>query len=212
MMMLVLFLVFALTAGVMWMHGLWGNAVTLINMILAMLLATNFFEPAAALVDSFMPSATYFLDVVCLWVLFLIFFGLLRTITDGLSKVHVKFIMPVEMAGRSLLAIWCGWLMVCFVTFSLQMAPLNSPTPLGAWQSPTDGTFLGFAPDRMWLGFMQQNSRGYLARGKFSKLPTHSNDDGLNVETFDPNGEFPYKYAWRRKQYAGLEGMTPPAE
>jgi hypothetical protein len=208
-MMLVLFLVFAITAGVMWMHGLWCNVVTLINMILAMLLATNFFEPIAALVDSFMPSATYFLDAVCLWVLFLIFFGLLRTITDGLSKVHVKFIMPVEMAGRSLLALWCGWLMVCFVTFSLQMAPLNSPTPLGAWQSPTDATFLGFAPDRLWLGFMQQSSRGYLARGKFSSLEAHPNDADLNVETFDPHGEFPYKYAWRRKQYAAIEGMTP---
>jgi hypothetical protein len=100
--------------------------------------------------------------------------------------------------------------MVCFVTFSLQMAPLNSATPMGAWQSPNDATFLGFAPDRIWLGFMQQNSRGYLARGKFSSLDTHPNDAELNVETFDPHGEFPYKYAWRRKQYAGLEGMTAP--
>lgn len=209
-MMLVLFFVFALTAGVSWMHGLWGNAVTLLNMILAMLLATNFFEPVAALADSFMPSATYFLDSVSLWVLFLIIFGLLRAITDGLSKKHVKFILPVEMAGRTILALWCGWLMVCFVTFSLQMAPLNSPTPMGAWQAPGDATFLGFAPDRMWLGFMQQNSRGYLARGKFSSLETHPNDADLNVETFDPQGEFPYKYAWRRKQYAELEGMTAP--
>jgi hypothetical protein len=210
MMLGVLFLVFALTAGVMWMHGLWGNAITLINMLLAMLLATNFFEPTAALVDSFLPSATYFLDAVCLWVLFLIFYGILRACTDGLSKTHVKFILPVEMAGRSILALWCGWLMVCFVTFSLQMAPLNSATPLGAWERPNDPTFLGFAPDRMWLGFMQQNSRGYLARGKFSALPTHPNDAQLNCETFDPQGEFPYKYAWRRKEYAKLEGMTPP--
>lgn len=212
MMLAVLFLVFALTAGVLWMHGLWSNAITLINMILAMLLATNFFEPVAALVDSFLPAATYFLDVACLWVLFMIFYGIFRAITDGLSKAHVKFILPVEMAGRTLLALWCGWLMVCFVTFSLQMAPLNSATPMGAWQSPNEATFLGFAPDRMWLGFMQQNSRGYLARGKFSsddKYPKHPNDAELNVETFDPQGEFPYKYAWRRKKYAELEGMTP---
>jgi len=210
MMLAALFFVFLLTAGVMWLHGLWGNVVTLINLLLAMLLATNFFEPAAALADWLMPAGTYFYDVTALWVLFMIFFGLLRVITDGLSKVHVKFMLPVEMAGRTLLAFWCGWLMVCFVAFTLQMAPLNSATPLGAWQSPTDSTFLGFAPDRLWLGFMQQNSRGYLARGKFSTLPTHPNDAELNVETFDPNGEFPYKYAWRRKQYAGLEGMTPP--
>ncbi|WP_254512182.1 hypothetical protein [Anatilimnocola floriformis] len=208
-MLLVLFTVFALTAGVLWMHGLWSNALTLISLILAMLMATNFFEPVAALADSYFPSGTYFLDAVSLWVLFLAFFGAFRGITDALSKTHVKFILPVEMAGRSILALWCGWLMVCFVAFSLHMAPLNSATPLGAWTNPMEPTFLGFAPDRMWLGFMQQNSRGYLSRGKFSSLPTHPNDAQLNVETFDPQGEFLLKYAWRRKEYAKLEGMTP---
>lgn len=207
---LILLLVFALTAGTLWLHGLWGNAVTLINLILAMLLATNFFEPVAALADHYAPAGTYFYDFTCLWVLFLIFFGTFRGITDALSREGVKFILPVELAGRSLLALWSGWLMVCFVAFSLQMAPLNSVTPLGAWQSPTDGTFLGFAPDRMWAGFMQQNSYGYLSRGKFNEKDSNPKDSQLNVQTFDPNGEFPYKYAWRRKQYAGIESMTPP--
>lgn len=206
---LMLLLLFALTAGVAWMHGLWGTAITLINMILAMLLATNFFEPTAALLDSFMPGGTYFFDVAALWGLFAIFFGLLRGMTDGLSSMQVKFILPVEMAGRSILALWCGWLMVCFTTFSLQMAPLNSKTPLGAWEKPDDSTFLGFAPDRMWLGFMQKNSRGYLSRGHFSSIEPHPEDRELNVEAFDPYGEFPYKYAHRRKQYEALEGMGP---
>lgn len=206
---LALLVVFAITAGVLWMHGLWSNVITLINMLLAMLLATNFFEPVAAFASSFSPAATYFWDYVALWVLFLIFFGTFRAITDGLSSSRVKFIMPVEMAGRTILALWCGWLMVCFVTFSLQMAPLNSATPLGAWQSPKDGTFLGFAPDRMWLGFMQQSSRGALARGHFGG-DRHPNDSQLNVQTFDPHGEFPYKYALRRKKFAELEGMAAP--
>jgi hypothetical protein len=207
---LVLLLVFAITAGTLWLHGLWGNAVTLINMLLAMLLATNFFEPVAALADQYAHAGSYFFDFTALWVLFLIFFGAFRGITDALSPTGVKFIMPVEIAGRSLLAIWCGWLMVCFVAFSLQMAPLNSVTPLGAWNSPTDGVFLGFAPDRMWAGFMQQNSYGYLSRGQFKPEDSNPKDSQLNVQTFDPHSEFPYKYAYRRKQYSGMEGMTPP--
>lgn len=207
---LVLFLVFAITAGTLWLHGLWGNAVTLINMLLAMLLATNFYEPVAALADQFAHAGSYFYDFTAVWVLFLVFFGIFRGITDALSREGVKFIMPVEIAGRSLLAIWCGWLMVCFVAFSLQMAPLNSVTPLGAWNTPQESTFLGLAPDRKWLGFMQQNSRGYLSRGHFSAEQPHPNDSQLNVQTFDPHGEFPYKYAYRRKQYAAMEGMSPP--
>lgn len=208
---LALFAVFAVTAGVLWMHGLWSNVLTLINMILAMLLATNFFEPIAAFAAYYSPAATYFWDYVALWVLFLLFFGTFRAITDGMSATRVKFIMPVEMAGRSILALWCGWLMVCFVTFSLQMAPLNSATPMGAWETPKAGTFLGFAPDRMWLGFMQQSSRGALARGNFSG-DKHANDAQNDVEAFDPHGEFPYKYAYRRKKFAELEGMAAPAE
>jgi hypothetical protein len=206
---LVLLLVFALTAGILWLHGLWGNAITLVNMILAMLLATNFFEPVADLAEQYSPAGTYFFDFAALWILFLVFFGVFRAITDALSPEGVKFILPVEIAGRSLLAIWCGWLMVCFVTFSLQMAPLNSATPLGAWQSPTDGVFLGFAPDRMWAGFMQKCSYGYLSRGTFHENELPPEDREANVQTFDPNGEFPYKYAYRRKQYESLEGMTP---
>jgi hypothetical protein len=205
---LAILLVIAITAGTLWLHGFWSNIVTLINLILAMLLATNFFEPVAALADSFIPAATYFWDVVSLWILFLIFFGAFRGITDMLSGMQVKFMMPIEMVGRTLIALWCGWLMACFVTFSLQMAPLNSETPLGAWQSPKDGSFLGFAPDRMWLGFMQQSSRGSLARGHYSG-DQHPNDTSLDVQAFDPFGEFPYKYAFRRKKYAALEGMTP---
>ncbi len=207
---LAILIVFATTAGTLWLHGLWGNAITLINMILAMLLATNFFEPTAALLTEYIPAGNYFFDYACVWAWFLLFFGIFRTITDKLSNQQVKFILPVEMAGRTILALWCGWLMACFVTFTLQMAPLNNVSPMGAWQtSPKDGTFLGFAPDRLWLGFMQQNSRGYLARGHFSAAEVHSNDQLLNVETFDPQSEFPYKYAFRRKKYSELEGMSP---
>jgi hypothetical protein len=208
MMFLLLFAVFLIAGATLWFQGLWNCAITLINLILAMLLATNYYEPVAAAAEGFMPTATYFLDFTAAWVLFFIFFGLLRVITDVLSKQQIKFIMPVEMAGRSVLAIWCAWLLVCFTTFTLQMAPLNSAEPLGAWTSPTDGVFLGFAPDRTWLGFMQQNSRGYLSRGNFTGVE-HPNDTGKNVEVFDPNAEFPFKYRHRRVKYAALEGMTP---
>jgi len=207
-MFLLLFVVFAIAAGALWFHGLWGNAITLINLILAMLLATNFFEPVATFATSFSPGASYFWDFASVWVLFFIFFGIFRTITDGLSQQPVKFIMPVEMAGRSLLALWCGWLVVCFTTFTLQMAPLNSAEPMGAWASPTASTFLGFAPDRMWLGFMQKNSLGYLSRGNHSGVLS-TKDQAAGVEVFDPYGEFPYKYRYRRTKYSELSGMTP---
>jgi hypothetical protein len=199
---LFLFLILAATAAAVWFHGLWGSAITLINLIVAMLIATNFFEPVCSLIERVGGgSFTYLLDFVVLWLLFAVAFGILRAITDLLSSTQVKFDLPVEMAGRTIFAIWCGWLMVCFTAFSLQMAPLGSVDPMGAFATPSAGTFLGMQPDRMWLAFMQSRSRGALARGNFSGQ-SHPDDQQANVEAFDPFSEFPFKYHDRRAKYA----------
>ena len=208
MMTLFLLLVFLATAGLIWLHGLWGAAVTLINMVISMLIAMNLFEPISdALEINADASFAYLYDFVVLWMTFFFTFGILRLITDILSKTRVKFDMPIEMAGRSILALWCGWLMVCFTAFSLMMAPLNSETPLGAWSSPNDGAMI-FSPDRLWLGFVHSRSRGALSRGKIEDGPdAHPDDESLNVETFDPFGEFPIKYHDRRVKYEQEEQM-----
>jgi len=208
-MFLFLFLLFLIIAAALWFQGLWSNAVTLINLIVAMLIATNFWEPTCDLIEGFgAGSFTYLLDFVVLWFWFVFAFVFLRLISDLLSRTRVKFEMPVEMAGRSILAIWCAWLVVCFTAFSLQMAPLNSENPLGAWTSPNSASFLFVSPDRLWMRFMQSRSRGALARGKFSSEdPVHPSDQAANVETFDPQSEFPLKYRDRRVKYKNEAAM-----
>ena len=211
MMTVVLLLVFLATAGLIWFHGLWGAAVTLINLVMAMLVATSLFEPLSqTLEESADASFTFIYDFVVLWFLFFFTFGILRLITDMISRTRVKFDMPVEMAGRSILAIWCGWLMVSFTAFSLLFAPLNSESPLGAWTSPQDGSFLGMAPERHWLGFVHSRSRGALARGKYSSEPSHPDDATANVEAFDPQGDFLIRQHQRRVEYANAEAMRVP--
>lgn len=209
MMFLFLFLLFVIVAAALWFQGLWSNAVTLINLLVAMLIATNFWEPTCSLIEGFgAASFTYLLDFIVLWFWFVFAFVFLRLITDLLSRTRVKFEMPVEMAGRSILAIWCAWLVVCFTAFSLQMAPLNNIEPLGAWARPNQASFLFVSPDRLWLRFMQSRSRGALARGNFSNS-THSDDlpAAANVEAFDSKSEFPVNYRERRAKYAAAPAM-----
>src|SRR5262245_54526697 len=121
MMFLFLFLIFAATTAALWFQGLWSAAVTLVNLLLGMMIATSFYEPICNAIEGIGIAGqyTYLLDFAVLWVLFGIVFAILRAATDGLSKQQVFFDMPIEMVGRSLLAAWCGWLMVCFVAFSL---------------------------------------------------------------------------------------------
>lgn len=192
MMFLFLFLVLAGTGAAVWFQGLWSGVITLVNLLLAMVIATSFFEPVATAIDGIAAAAsyTYLLDFVVLWLLFALAFGVLRTITDALSKAPMSFPLPLEMAGRSLLAIWCGWLMVCFVAFSLHMAPLNSATPLGAWATPSSATFGPLSPDRLWLGFMYSRSRGALAGRAFDDLSSN------------PSNHFLLRYHDRRVKYS----------
>jgi hypothetical protein len=207
MLFLILFLAFAAVTAALWFQGFWSAAVSFVNLLLAALIATNFWEPAATMTESFgAASWTYLLDFVFLWFIFFAAYGILRAITDGLSQTQVKFDLPIDMVGRSLFALLSGWLMTCFLAFTLQMAPLNSESPLGAWSTPTANTFLFTSPDRLWLRFMFDRSRGALARGNFSGQK-HPADQALNVETFDPKAEFALKYHERRKKYAEAADM-----
>ena len=188
MMFLFLLLILAATAAGIWFQGFWNAVVILVNLILAMAIATNFYEPACSQLEKVsgnVKSYTYLLDFIVLWLLFAVSYGVLRAVTDAISKKAVEFDLPVEIAGRSIFALACGWVMVCFVAFSLQMAPLNQANPLGAWATPTAKTFGPLSPDRLWLGFVYSRSR-----------------QALSGQPFDENGEFLVKYHDRRVKYS----------
>src|SRR5262245_827740 len=190
MMFLFLLLVFAATTAAIWFQGLWSAAVTLVNLVLAMMIATNFYEPICKLLEDVgLASFTFLLDFLVLWFLFALVFGILRARTDTLSQTRVAFELPVEMAGRSILAAVCGWIFVCFVAFSLHLAPLNSENPLGAWSTPKAPTMIAVSPDRLWLGFVYSRSVG-----AFSNSPILEQQNALV--------EFPRIYRQLRIEFA----------
>jgi hypothetical protein len=114
----------------------------------------------------------------------------------------VKFIMPVEMAGRSVTALWAGWLMICFVGFTLNFAPLNSESPGGALSAKPDANSI--SPLGAWRSFMNRVSYYALSRGNFSGT---EQPGGADVEAFDADGKFFDKYHHRRTRYATAEMM-----
>ena len=199
---LILFLIFVICVAALWFQGLWSNAITLINMLLAMMLAFNYFEPLSAMLDEMEPSFTYLWDFLALWGLFAVSFGLLRVVTGLLSRHRVAFDFWVETVGRSLLAVWIAWLFIGFICATMHTAPLG-PHPLGFQPTPTSGEFLGMAPGRYWLAFMQSRSRGALSRPESdpARLSRREQDKDLNVRIFDPESKFILKYYQRRVQF-----------
>lgn len=182
---MILLLIFVAFVAALWFQGLWSNMVTLINVLIAGMIAFNYFEPVADLLVKQESSYKYLYDYLALWGLFVLSFGILRLATDLASRRRVVFNIWVEMVGRSILSVWIAWLFIGFVCATMHAAPLGA-NPFGFQQTPMAGNFLGMSPGRQWLALMQSRSRGALS--------------GNNGE-FDPQSEFILKYYQRRVNF-----------
>ncbi|MDP6443039.1 MAG: hypothetical protein QGG36_32085 [Pirellulaceae bacterium] len=186
---LVLLLIFLVVLGLSWFQGLWNNLLTLINVLFAAMIAVSFYEPIATAIANQEASFTYLYDFLIMWGLFAISLILFRLISEFASLERVKFIMPIEMAGRTILAIWLAWIVICFTTMTLHTAPVQSTPFGGAFASSNAGVFLGMAPDRLWVGFMRSRSTGVFA----------------GSDTFDEGKTWTAKHFHRRKNFEGEE-------
>jgi hypothetical protein len=182
----IFFAVVALIGG----DGLWSNFILLVNVTLAGLLATNFFEPLASFGSGFWAGGGIIMDIFSLWFLFVLFLIIMRVASDLLSRHRVRFQKHLDVIGGFACAGLVAWVLVCFTTMTLHTAPL-SRNFMGGGFTPEKPIFFGFSPDRLWLGFSQSMSEGTFNRG--------------NV--FDPYGDFMIRYATRREKYEKSEGM-----
>jgi hypothetical protein len=177
--------------AMMWNEGFWSNALILVDVVFAALIATSYYEPLAQLLDNALPTFTYFWDFLSVWMIFVIVMSVLRGLTDMISRYKISFKMPIEMAGRVITPLLTGWVMVCFVSFTLHMAPLGRSPLKGSFQAePMSNNFMGYAPDRSWLAFVHARSQGSLSK--------------MKPRVFDPEGEFVLKYGARREQLESL--------
>jgi len=218
---LLLVVVMLVCIAFLWNEGLWGNAITLVNVVMAGLIATNYFEPLSAFIEGIggtMLSYTYVWDFLCLWLLFVFVFGVMRVVTDKLTKTKVYFRAPVEHAGRVIVALTVAYVMMAFTCFSLHTAPLAEHSFGGSFHrarkvSPytldlngkeitTDVDiqhhFLGLGPDYHWHEFVQMLSQApdeYHMTGPVSRWTL----GGWEKRTFDPHDRYFFKYGARRR-------------
>ncbi|MCL4195739.1 MAG: CvpA family protein [Thermoguttaceae bacterium] len=194
---LLLLLIFAAVVAFSYTEGLWGNVIRLINVVTAALLAVNFFEPAGRWVEGLAEQAAPYADFLSLWILFLIFYSILRVITDRFSRHKVRFMMIVDRIGSGFFACWTAWVIVCFATMSMHTAPLARNFMFGGFK-PGESMFFGVAaPDMQWLAFTQTVSRQAFSRtvseGEYGYDADRPSESKLAV--FDRQAVFIPKYA-----------------
>lgn len=177
---LLLFALFLATVLCLLAESMWSNAIRFINVVFAALLATNFWEPTARLLESAMKGGSYWWDFVALWVLFALFITILQTITDKISRVNVRFLAIVNKVGSIVFACLIAAVLVCFANFTLHTAPLAETAFQGGFPSQSS-----MSPDRQWVRFVSLVSGGSLA-----KFGTPNKFDG---------GKFNNDYTERRR-------------
>lgn len=191
---LLLFVVFISVFASIMRQGLWSNTITLINVLTAGLVATNYYEPLADFLDKQEDSLTYIWDICAIWILFGLTMVFLRMATDYMSQVKVRFFVPVERVGGIVMAIWVSWVVVCFTTMTLHTAPLAKHF-LGFQREPTSRMLFGLAPDHVWLAWVHKESNGALSRIS-------------QPAAFDAQGDFIIRHANRRAEYETNLGLT----
>ena len=199
---LIAFLVFATIVGSTWWFGLWSNVLTLINFFIAALVASSFYENAAATICNQDNTYRYIADFVGIWGLFALVMIAMRFSTDLLSSIRLRFHPVVEMIGQGLVCCWLGFAFVSFTFFTLHLAPIRPDS----FQTGPEVRMLGIGPDRLWMAFIQSRSRGALASYRQSSmfpeygLTPHPDDVNLDARVFDPIGNFLFEQAARRKR------------
>ncbi|MCA9040052.1 MAG: CvpA family protein [Planctomycetaceae bacterium] len=187
-------------------EGPWGATIMFFSVVFSGLLALNYFEPTASLLEGILPGTwVVHTDFISLVGLFSIFLVLFRVVTLYLLPSYIEVHPFVYEGGRWGFGVLTGYIAMGFVLLSLHTAPL--PREFLGFRPERKNFFEISAPDRQWLGFMQ-----YLSEKNFSRFGQRRIFDGqeqTGVIGVDNSiwPSFPIRYATRRDTYSRNVGI-----
>jgi len=199
----ILILIVAVVAWCVAGEGAWGAGLTFLCVLFAGLLAMNFFEPVAGMLDTMGSTVQDYSDLAALMVLFTLFTFLGRLATDNIAPTDIEFHAAVHNAARWLFGVGTGYATMAILLTALHTAPL--PRNFIGFTPEGRNLFDVMAPDRQWLGFTQHVSEKVLHTGRVFDGPKF-NMPGTDQEYWP---SFPIRYATRRQDLAA--GKKPSA-
>jgi hypothetical protein len=211
-------LLLAVIAAVTWCvasEGAWGSALTFLSVLIAGLLAMNWFESLAEFLQATVgssPEMSMRWDVISLLGLFALFTFGLRTLTDQMMPTFVQ-VHPIAFNVSR----WAFGVMTGYLTAAILLTALHvSPLPRNFWDfTPERNNLLdASAPDRQWLAYTQYVSESILRKGQFGPIFDGDQFSAIPNGTRETWSSFPMRYAMRRQNYetytAAAAGAAPP--
>jgi Colicin V production protein len=172
----------------------------LVNVLIAGLIAFNFFEPLAAELEPMLKGSFLegYEDSLCLVLFFSVTLALLRWATNNLANEELDLDSKAQQALAGLFGLITGYLLAGFLTCVIQTVPAHENV-LGF--KPEVNLTAGdqkmrrlIPPDRVWLGVMNFASRVGLSRGEAGE--------------FDRDGTFEIRY-FRHKRFSDGRDAMP---
>ena len=183
-------IVMAIVAYSQFREGVFTAMTSLINVILAGLVAFNFWEPLANLLD---PQLGGYEDIVVLTAIFCLTLVVLRLITNNLCNMQVQFSPLYQQIGGGVIGALTGYLLSGFLVCALETMPWHENfMDFEPRVSPEVSSMRRlFPPDRVWLALMRHAG----AYG-FSRHPEREDQASLydRYITFDREGTFELRY------------------
>lgn len=177
-------------------EGPWGAAITLLSVIFSGLLAMNFFEPLAVLLEEYLGGFSPYADLISLLGLFAILVSVCRFAADRISPSSIELDGLAYQGTQWILAVATGYVTMAFLLTALHTAPL--PREFLGFQPERMNLFGMAAPDRQWLGFTQYVSE----RVFFNDHVFDGARQAPGTAAIKTWSSFPIRYATRRDQYA----------
>jgi hypothetical protein len=169
-------------------EGLWGAALMFFNVLFGGLIAFNFYEPLARLIDS--TGLNWgFSDTLCMLGLFCISVLLLRMTTETIAPAMVRFPTPVYHIGRLIFGLAGALVTMAIVILSFHAAPVHKKifTTINYETKPPFGMGL----DHQWLGFFQYETGAVFTTLGAGQLDPHRQyGQGRPVKMFDPHARW----------------------
>ncbi len=184
---IIVFLTLGLTY-VLTSEGLWGAALMFFNVLFSALIAFNFYEPLAALLDR--TGINWgFSDTLCMMGLFCVSLVVFRMTTETLGPAQVRFPTAVYHLGRLVFGLGGAVVTMAIIILSFHTAPVHKKI-FNAISYDSKPPF-GFGIDHQWLGFFQHTTGDVFARyGVGGRDPFRQYGHGGRVQVFDPRAEW----------------------
>jgi hypothetical protein len=187
-------------------EGLFTGFAMFFNVFFGGLIAFNFFEPLADMLEPVLKNSFLkgYEDFFCLIILFSLTTGALRTLTNALANAQITFPEMLQRGGGVVFGLATGYLTCGFLVCALQTLPWHENfMSFDPDYQESAGLRRVLPPDRVWLGLMYRAGAFSFANQEDGK-PISSDIQGMDRNyyqyyTFDKSGSFELRYRRYRR-------------